>query len=188
MLFSKIIFLKQINNFCRYLFGETFTDEWKKFLSDYKLPPCHTCSRSLSALSFGIGNKGSGVQWHVHGPGFSESLHGRKHWVLYPPSDNPSFNANFTSRHWMEYTYMSILQNSHYDQKSRKMKKYGLDMKGIKDGYRDNAFLPWECTLYPGDMIYFPDMWYHATLNLDTYTAFVSTFTTEHNIENILIY
>jgi len=25
-----------------------------------------------------------------------------------------------------------------------------------------------------------PDMWWHATINIDDYTAFVSTFTQEH--------
>lgn len=72
---------------------------------------------------------------------------------------------------------------------------------------------PFECTLDPGDIIYFPNMvsqffvskprllflrdcltaslpllpmvflskqWWHATINLDDYTAFVSTFTQEH--------
>ena len=32
----------------------------------------------------------------------------------------------------------------------------------------------------PGDFIYFPDRYWHATINLDPYTVFVSTFTTEH--------
>ena len=40
--------------------------------------------------------------------------------------------------------------------------------------------MPWECTLNPGDLIYFPDQWHHATINLSPYTVFVSTFTTEH--------
>ncbi len=39
---------------------------------------------------------------------------------------------------------------------------------------------PYECTLSPGDVIYFPDMWWHATINVDSNTAFVSTFTQEH--------
>jgi len=37
-------------------------------------------------------------------------------------------------------------------------------------------------TVDPGDLVYFPDKWYHATINLDPYTAFVSTFTTEHDV------
>jgi ribosomal protein L16 Arg81 hydroxylase len=41
---------------------------------------------------------------------------------------------------------------------------------------------PYECSLNPGDIIYFPDQWWHATINLDPYTVFVSTFTTEHDI------
>jgi hypothetical protein len=32
----------------------------------------------------------------------------------------------------------------------------------------------------PGDLLYFPDRYWHATVNLDPYTAFVSSFTTEH--------
>ena len=34
-----------------------------------------------------------------------------------------------------------------------------------------------ECTIVPGDILYFPSGWYHATLNLNSCTAFVSTFT-----------
>jgi ribosomal protein L16 Arg81 hydroxylase len=39
---------------------------------------------------------------------------------------------------------------------------------------------PLECTLSSGDILYFPNMWWHATVNVDDYTAFVSTFTQEH--------
>lgn len=143
-----------LSNETWYLFGETYSDEWKAFLQSYPLPPCHTCTSDLSALSFGIGNRGSGVQWHVHGPGFSESIHGRKHWVLYPPDDKPSYDPNYTSRYWMEHVYTTL--------STRKR--------------------PWECTIHPREMIYFPDGWHHATINLDAYTVFVSTFTTEHNV------
>jgi hypothetical protein len=72
----------QWSNESWYLFGETYTEEWKEFLRPYILPPCEACVAEKVALSFGIGNRGSGVQWHVHGPGFSEALHGRKHWLL----------------------------------------------------------------------------------------------------------
>ena len=39
---------------------------------------------------------------------------------------------------------------------------------------------PWECTMNEGEMIYFPDQWHHATINLEKYTVLVSSFTTEH--------
>jgi hypothetical protein len=79
--------------------------EWKKLLQQYELPPCHTCTAKSVALSFGIGNRGSGVQWHTHGPGFSEALHGRKHWILFPPDQKPVFHKDQSSRQWMEYAY-----------------------------------------------------------------------------------
>jgi len=104
------------------------------------------------SLSFGIGGRGSGVQWHTHGPGFSETIHGRKHWVLYPKVlDVKGFNKDLSSRHWMEEIYTSL----------------------------DHHERPWECTVHPEEMIYFPDGWHHATINLDPYTVFVSSFTWE---------
>jgi ribosomal protein L16 Arg81 hydroxylase len=33
-----------------------------------------------------------------------------------------------------------------------------------------------ECSLRPGEVLYFPEMWPHATLNTDAYNAFVSVF------------
>ncbi|KAG7363605.1 cupin-like domain containing protein [Nitzschia inconspicua] len=144
----------QKSNETWYFFGETFSKEWKKLLQHYILPPCQACQRDEQdtwvALSFGIGNSGSGVSWHIHGPGFSESIHGRKHWVL--QQHEPEFHPDQTSYNWMYYNY------SHLPESDR----------------------PLECTLNPGEMIYFPDMWWHATINLDDYTAFISTFTQEH--------
>eukprot|EP00934_Nitzschia_sp_Nitz4_P009289 Nitzschia sp. Nitz4//scaffold60_size111251//78247//79113//NITZ4_004157-RA/size111251-snap-gene-0.196-mRNA-1//-1//CDS//3329555594//9279//frame0 len=140
----------KLSNETWYFFGETFSAEWKRLLLEYELPPCQACQRDMVALSFGIGNRGSGVQWHVHGPGFAETLWGRKHWVL--SQSKPVFHKDQTSRNWMEYQYTKM---------------------PLKDR-------PLECTISPGDLIYFPDMWYHAIINLDPYTVFVSTFTQEH--------
>ena len=119
-----------------YLFGETYSQEWKSILRHYQLPPCQACSSNsfddddsdMVALSFGIGNSGSGVQWHVHGPGFSEAIHGRKHWILYPFDDQPDFHPDQTSLNWMHYNYPAF-------EKSKDRR-------------------PLECTLFPGDMIY----------------------------------
>ena len=64
----------QLGNETWYLFGETFSWQWKNFLRQYNLPSCHSCTElhhqlGFVAVSFGIGNVGSGVQWHLHGPG-----------------------------------------------------------------------------------------------------------------------
>mmetsp|Transcript_29650 Transcript_29650/g.71741 ORF Transcript_29650/g.71741 Transcript_29650/m.71741 type:complete len:512 (-) Transcript_29650:66-1601(-) len=214
-----------------YLFGETYSDEWKRLLRHYELPPCQACIRDntyddydddngdesqsqttlpthgSAALSFGIGGKGSGVQWHVHGPGWSESLAGRKHWVLYEPNKKPEFDPDQTSYHWMYYEYPKILMSSSNNSSSRPLHKQQTqnqkqrkttttttttlmtEKKTIDQDDNHNNIddvgplpspLPWECTLNPGDLIYFPDMWWHATINLDEYTAFISTFTQDH--------
>jgi hypothetical protein len=110
----------------------------------YKPPPG---SANISDQRFGIGAVGSGAQWHAHGPGFCEVLHGRKHWALLE-SGAPEFDRQYPSRHWFDYLYSKW----------------------------DNREKLWECTLGPGDAIYFPNNWWHTTVNLDPYTAFVSTF------------
>jgi len=113
--------LQQLSNETWYLFGETYTEPWQNLLQSYELPPCQTCDRSLSALSFGIGNRGSGVQWHIHGPGFSEALHGRKHWILYPPNHRPAnIHKDQSSRQWMEYEYPTARLDDDFYECTRK--------------------------------------------------------------------
>ncbi|CAB9518627.1 JmjC domain-containing protein 8 [Seminavis robusta] len=172
----------QLSNESWYLFGETFTEDWKQVTKHYELPPGQTCQPEYVALSFGVGNRGSGVQWHIHGPGFSEALHGRKHWVLYPPHYSPPFfHHDQSTRNWMEYTYTNetklrlyhadfLLKQQQQDVWQKQDKQHSILPNGR----------PYECTLEPGDLIYFPDRWHHATLNCDPYTAFISTFTSDH--------
>jgi hypothetical protein len=121
----------QLSNETWYLLGETYGLEWHEaLLQHYVLPPCQVCGDNV-ALSFGMGNSGSGVQWHTHGPGFSETLHGRKHWILYPASTKKStmgYHADQSSRNWMETIYPFLPTNDK----------------------------PWECTVKPGELLYFP--------------------------------
>lgn len=192
----------QLGNESWYLFGETFSQQWTTFLQSYELPPCQTCTplhrlQSMVALSFGIGNTGSGVQWHLHGPGFSETIHGRKHWVLYPPAHRPEYDLNYASRNWMENMYPA-LEDWTVDDLINDMREHRVALQRWKRGtpmvydvtegsysgiperkHGPSSKKPWECTVSAGEMIYFPDGWHHATINLDKYTVFVSSFTTE---------
>ena len=216
----------QLGNETWYLFGETFTKEWNtQLLQHYvssSLPSCHSCTplhyqQQLIALSFGIGNIGSGVQWHLHGPGFSETIHGRKHWVLYPPELRPTYQIEYASRHWMENVYPiledwseedvamekrghdTFLQKWNNDKRNKSPLQYRMEKNNEEEEIINSADnsneeqetegeqergpsnkKPWECTIHEGEMIYFPDGWHHATINLEKYTVFVSSFTTEH--------
>ncbi|NXQ87963.1 JMJD8 protein, partial [Nyctibius grandis] len=68
-------------------------------------------------------------------------------WFLYPPHKTPHFHPNETTLAWLHRTYPAL----------------------------PPAERPLECTLRPGEVLYFPDRWWHATLNLDT-SVFISTF------------
>mmetsp|Transcript_16626 Transcript_16626/g.32203 ORF Transcript_16626/g.32203 Transcript_16626/m.32203 type:complete len:318 (+) Transcript_16626:94-1047(+) len=157
-----------------YLFGSQQGAEWSSFLANYWRPSLKYPSESfmkdhidstsvcerlrwdsgiqqdeLTSLSFGLAGSGTGVPFHFHGPGFLQMLHGRKRWFLYPPQTTPKFHPNETTLTWVRSVYPDLA----------------------------NADKPThECVLGPSDVIYFPNSWMHATLNIDNYTAFIATF------------
>ncbi|CAK4082981.1 unnamed protein product [Aphanomyces euteiches] len=147
-----------------YLFGSTHGAAWEAFLNQYLPPtlqypsesfPERTCApdrlakytASSTTLSFGIAGRGTGVPFHFHGPGFLQQLHGRKRWFLYPPETTPEFHPDQSTLHWVRIVYPSMAAPPTHD-----------------------------CVLEPGDVIYFPRAWVHATLNLSPFTVFMATF------------
>ncbi|KAG7233727.1 hypothetical protein INR49_006648 [Caranx melampygus] len=129
-----------------YFFGDNNFTEWQRLFDHYQPPP-YGLPHSRGAFSFGIAGPGTGVPFHWHGPGYSEVVYGRKRWFLYPPDKEPHFHPNRTTLSWVTETYPHLPE--------------------------DEA--PLECTIRPGEVLYFPDHWWHATLNLDT-SVFISTF------------
>ncbi|XP_073218724.1 jmjC domain-containing protein 8 isoform X3 [Lepidochelys kempii] len=129
-----------------YFFGDNNFTEWGSLFQKYMPPPFRIPGTSR-AYSFGIAGSGSGVPFHWHGPGYSEVIFGRKRWFLYPPEKTPEFHPNKTTLSWLLDTYPFLPPEDR----------------------------PVECTIHPGEVLYFPDRWWHATLNLDT-SVFISTF------------
>jgi len=129
-----------------YFFGDNDVKEWADLLDEYKAPKL-TLPMHSAALSFGIAGAGTGVPFHFHGPGFAETLYGRKRWFLTHPDVKPEFHPNKTTLQWFTEDYQRVKETT--------------DIL--------------ECTLRPGEAVYFPDKWWHATLNLDT-SVFMSTF------------
>jgi len=132
-----------------YWFGDHNYSALAPLLELYQQPPLVPTSASV-ALSFGVAGTGSGVPFHVHGPGWSEALVGRKRWLLYPPNRKPPFDPDETSLLWMRRWLRGDA---------------GIAAHGA----------PMECTLQPGEAIYFPSAWWHATLNVDE-AVFISSF------------
>ena len=135
-----------------YLFGDNFNQVWADLEHVYELPPYKYCKRA-GAVTFGIGGKYSGVSFHFHGPGFSEVLLGSKKFLLFPYMDLGSttdvFQPDMTQYEWMQSKYTQLV---------------------------NSEFPLQECELFPGDMLYFPNKWYHATLNMQEFNVFVSVF------------
>uniref|UniRef100_A0A3Q2TVI6 Jumonji domain containing 8 n=1 Tax=Fundulus heteroclitus TaxID=8078 RepID=A0A3Q2TVI6_FUNHE len=129
-----------------YFFGDNNFTEWQNLFDRYRPPP-YVLPDTTGAYSFGIAGPGTGVPFHWHGPGYSEVIYGRKRWFLYPPGKEPHFHPNRTTLSWLRETYP----------------------------YLPEEEAPLECTIRPGEVLFFPDRWWHATLNLDT-SVFISTF------------
>ncbi|XP_078008730.1 jmjC domain-containing protein 8 isoform X4 [Phascolarctos cinereus] len=161
--FSKPVILQRLTN--NSLFQDLCSKE--KLLAEFgdfkiRLSTANTFSYQKVDLSFqdyveqllqpqdpnSLGNgAGSGVPFHWHGPGYSEVIFGRKRWFLYPPEKTPDFHPNKTTLAWLRNTYPALPITER----------------------------PLQCTVQAGEVLYFPDRWWHATLNLDT-SVFISTF------------
>lgn len=143
-----------------YWFGE-HSQEWTPLFEHYDhapllavLPPARDTDYGVRTpvLSLGAGAHLSGVPFHQHGPGFSETLHGAKRWLFYR-STPPRFLSNATAAYWVAHV-LPLLEPHEREQML-------------------------ECTLRPGEAVFFPDGWYHATLNVPGdggVAVFVSTF------------
>jgi len=149
-----------------YFFGNTYGAEWEAMLAEYEEPPlAESAGTGLAsangatsygtAVSFGLAGKESGVPFHLHSDGWSEVLHGAKRWFLFPPGYDVGHDPNASTLQW-----------------STAPDGYGahIDREDI------SAQIMRECVIWPGDALYFPPNWPHATLNLGEYNAFASTF------------
>eukprot|EP00927_Polykrikos_kofoidii_P044144 TRINITY_DN38195_c0_g1_i1.p1 TRINITY_DN38195_c0_g1~~TRINITY_DN38195_c0_g1_i1.p1 ORF type:complete len:305 (+),score=41.13 TRINITY_DN38195_c0_g1_i1:138-1052(+) len=139
----------------RYVFGE-FTEQWAPLRDSYVMPPCKMCTKENVAITIGLGGLHSGAPWHFHNAGFVEVLHGSKHFALLPP-DDPAIPIideairNISQFHW------------HLEERQR------MESNGQLTAMQ-------ECTLHPGEILYFPPKWHHGVVNMDRHTAFVSSF------------
>mmetsp|Transcript_9673 Transcript_9673/g.13428 ORF Transcript_9673/g.13428 Transcript_9673/m.13428 type:complete len:291 (-) Transcript_9673:85-957(-) len=142
-----------------YLFGPIFSGPLLQITNKYKFPISNI--EEDATTSFGFGGKHSGVSFHTHGSGYAEMIHGRKRWFFYPPGLNPfPEHTDISTAFWFSHHLPTLSQSA----------------KPLFD-----------CTLEPGQLLFFPNDWWHATLNLDHHNIFFSTFinfdTTNNNID-----
>jgi hypothetical protein len=132
-----------------YLFGDTLASEAWAPLHATFALPLDA-ARDDPVVAWGVGGLHSGVPFHRHGAVYAESVLGAKRWWLAPPGAAPAFDGNATQL------------------------SYALARQGREE---DEGVLA--CTVAQGEAIYIPAQWWHATLNLNEYTAFTSAFVRE---------
>jgi hypothetical protein len=131
-----------------YFFGDYLESEWQDLLSQYYEPELLHSATEVRRLSLGAGPDQSGTPFHFHGPGWAEVLHGQKRWFIYDREATfPAVNRSLSTLQWVEQDYPNLLASER----------------------------PLECVLSQGELIYFPAMAWHSTLNLGR-GVFLSTF------------
>lgn len=190
-----------------YLFGNNYEGIWSELTDLYINPPCAYCDVA-GMKTLGIGGHASGVSFHFHGPGFSESIIGEKRWFLFPPSVTSivsQISPNMTVAQWVDHIYPMLTNGNVGPPTSATIKSAALSATSIDSNTvlleekseanavagrnvniaqsvlsdNDVAKLSTtlqECIIVPGEILYFPPMWMHATLNTAQYNVFMSLF------------
>lgn len=109
---------------------------WDGLLGSYERP--NILGGKDGAVTFGIGGSGSGVPLHKHGAAFSETAFGVKRWFLAPPSSNVRFQPGESTFDWFR---ARVAEGS-----------FPEDVQ--------------TCSQKPGEVLYTPAGWWHATLNV----------------------
>ena len=94
-----------------YLFGNNYNGVFAEIESLYHIKGCPFCKKA-GMPTFGIGGMGSGVNFHFHGPGFQEVIHGSKRWFLVRPGVDPSsynHHPNKTVSEWLREDYNDVI-------------------------------------------------------------------------------
>lgn len=160
-----------------YLFGGNYDGVWKDIIDMYTVRHCGTDCEISGAKTPGIGGRNSGVSFHFHGPGFAEVIHGSKEWFFYPPDMNKLLDRigsteNFTTFHWKQ-CFLPFLFGEPLEPKFC----HQFEQAQISQDERNSLVTHLQrCTIYPNELLFFPQYWMHATLNLDDYNMFISTF------------
>lgn len=191
-----------------YLFGDTPTgDGWAALVGAYT-PPLDSASDN-GLVAWGVGGRYSGVSFHTHGAAFAETAHGRKRWFLTAPSVTPpSFDPDEGQLTWaLRREGLWPQQPSAVvggagsnasaaaaagggggsEEPSTSVAAAAVSAAGAVDVAASTPLQPQqrhqqqllECTAHPGEVIYIPPQWWHATLNLDAWNVFFSVFTQE---------
>ena len=104
---------------------------------------------------FSLGGVGTGVGFHSHGESWLAQVQGRKHWSL-ARSLGPGWQVKHGCEWMPEEDRVRHNGDEHVNQQATDEPWY-MEMMGLRKRPQH------QCVVYPGDAIYVPTGWYHAT-------------------------
>ena len=109
-----------------------------------------SCGTDLASTQFSLGPVGSGSPPHYHMAAVNTLVYGRKKWTLLPPAD--AIYGAMPVREW--------------------------HAAGGPEALRAEGRQVLECVQQPGDVVYVPDHWGHAVLNVEPSVGFATEVAT----------
>ncbi|XP_078664485.1 jmjC domain-containing protein 8-like [Branchiostoma floridae x Branchiostoma belcheri] len=120
----------------KYVSDTTFMTE---LLPHVHLPSFLNQSRLEGPVSrLFLGRSGTGLSWHAHGQAWNGVVFGAKRWFLSAPDQPPPGGNNFEQLDWMKYV----------------------------QPYVSAVWRPLECLQQAGDVVYIPECFHHAVVNI----------------------
>lgn len=154
-------FTSTVGNETWYLFGDQVEAFWDGFLQDYAWPAISDELKArdpngyFQTAAFGIGGVASGVPFHIHGGGWSEVIHGAKHW----------YGRAFSLCHlvpasvlWLNACRLVVLARYLFDlsignehpQDDRDQSQWDWTRNSYPKLTEEQRASLYECTIYPG--------------------------------------
>lgn len=126
-------------NYGSYGFDRNFFKE-TNLSTTFKLPSYFSANDTINDSIFILGASGSGVIFHKHADTWNGVIYGKKRWFLYPSSFTPPGGVyhGYSVNEWYDRVYPNLTADCR----------------------------PIECVQQAGEILYLPEGFYHATLNI----------------------
>ena len=135
---------------------------------DWTTPPVFR-QRSLTQKVLSVGASGVGLAMHNHGEAWESVVVGAKLWLFLPPrpwpTDAPLTDAASVAA---DQEQQAALLKLHQVSVRKLMRMSEMERRTLISaaGWDDGSAVLQSCLLLPGDAIFVPCNWYHATMNI----------------------
>eukprot|EP00929_Paragymnodinium_shiwhaense_P037088 TRINITY_DN19821_c0_g1_i3.p1 TRINITY_DN19821_c0_g1~~TRINITY_DN19821_c0_g1_i3.p1 ORF type:complete len:298 (+),score=35.73 TRINITY_DN19821_c0_g1_i3:574-1467(+) len=104
-------------------------------------------------LTLALGSDGQGISFHSHADSYAVQLHGRKRWAVC------GLGALFGLQHSVEEVFSQWLRrHPEFDRND--------ELPGAQAGKKTLANACWQCIQEPGQLLYVPEGYHHATASI----------------------